>query len=1271
MGSHSAGSDDDWLTVESSFHDDPDAKVHTRDDHDDGDATDRAVLIRKRKDSSKKKSKKKDKRDHKRLRREQSQKQDRSGIDKLRFCHQMHAKSKLHRDSSPVFSVETLGDDENLFYGTLSKKDTPMYYLEEKNNVRENVRIVRYYDKQTTEAVVSLDDECYFDRRNSPEHESDLVSFIPLYSRSALSLKNGSANMGDDLKQKKAMFDNHLQQNPSDIGTWIDYICFQSKNFGSDVRRAERNRSVSLISAQNFHAKKALENNKDSKILKRLSLQLDLCLSEIENKDSTGSCGKESLQRRIEELLDSDSSSDYLWLRLIQCQQQNFSNFTLSAIRDTFARLIATYRTKTSQVTSTKSLQTDTIDAGCITNKLVYFHRLYCAFERKTGYTERAIANAKTLMDYNIYLSNRRKHHPAKSNGSHLELWRKFQSTYWTSDKLPVLEGDCPKARPEDLDLRFYSFPFSCTSPHTFSRALSDHVDRQWSTLTAGMIPHTAVLTEKHEQSLLGTSLCHSHHKMGLTMCEESSKHTSDRVPISDEEQIVYSNLHGYRIQLGKVNDGAEYRSILHDLRNGVGSAKGQQSTERKQRRAQLHKENLLDRVRDERIDYSDAFKNLEEDIYFDWLHEESVRSICDWIPLNPNHADHQTLLSEQPERAVLSEETQPFVFAVIDDQRINLITNLLEQCGVKDKSLERSAVYIDDFEELELLAQPLLSILTQNETNKDSSCLELPLAKRITLLQDNLLSTIVISDSTVLYDYMKQEFVRSTLKSSLDKGTEYSRFTYMKLLMMYIEFEARIARVVQEDKNWCKDKVTTFIQEQQARCVQIMSKYDLLLSSTPKNSDNAHDAEVVGIIAFATYATSVGNIKKANKLCDRSLASIRERTGQSSSYPRNFHYLIFLRSRNELWEALQRSHTAEELAKSHLRTLYILGFGLINAPPFLQSLEKVSTKKGNRLVQYLESLFDDPVTSLIINSYRSELDSALRSCTKHHSGVTKCRWWGRCCSVGQTLHNLCLAVYCADGFGRAKLEYENFIDSDKTSADINLCCHHEWITLSYLEFLSRHQASQASPTLTPHAWSEAVTNAAINYPKDLYLRLLADTVGGRSLVVSRHLRRFFTSIYQRAERQLSSLQISEWLFCLLCEIMRLERIVKVQNHPLESIVQREITDTFETCCLWHRWKCNRAGVDRVRNLFEQMVECSQSQQCALLWRLYLRFEVAMGKIGAAKKVFYRGLSVCPWSRALYLDGFTVCRPYFSKRECDDLLHWMVTGGLNIRDELE
>lgn len=40
-----------------------------------------------------------------------------------------------------------------------------------------------------------------------------------------------------------------------------------------------------------------------------------------------------------------------------------------------------------------------------------------------------------------------------------------------------------------------------------------------------------------------------------------------------------------------------------------------------------------------------------------------------------------------------------------------------------------------------------------------------------------------------------------------------------------------------------------------------------------------------------------------------------------------------------------------------------------------------------------------------------------------------------------------------------------------------------------------------------------------------------------------------------------------------------------------------------------------------------------EGQQCGLLWRASLGFELSHGRSEAARKVFLRGIHACPWSK--------------------------------------
>lgn len=49
--------------------------------------------------------------------------------------------------------------------------------------------------------------------------------------------------------------------------------------------------------------------------------------------------------------------------------------------------------------------------------------------------------------------------------------------------------------------------------------------------------------------------------------------------------------------------------------------------------------------------------------------------------------------------------------------------------------------------------------------------------------------------------------------------------------------------------------------------------------------------------------------------------------------------------------------------------------------------------------------------------------------------------------------------------------------------------------------------------------------------------------------------------------------------------------------------------------------------------LFERALSAKQTQQCALLWRAYIGYELSRGRPEAARRVFLRAIHACPWCK--------------------------------------
>ncbi|CAM6088353.1 unnamed protein product [Calypogeia fissa] len=102
------------------------------------------------------------------------------------------------------------------------------------------------------------------------------------------------------------------------------------------------------------------------------------------------------------------------------------------------------------------------------------------------------------------------------------------------------------------------------------------------------------------------------------------------------------------------------------------------------------------------------------------------------------------------------------------------------------------------------------------------------------------------------------------------------------------------------------------------------------------------------------------------------------------------------------------------------------------------------------------------------------------------------------------------------------------------------------------------------------------------------------------------------------------------------------------------------------SCELW------RTGAGpRIHRLFERGLESKETQQCVLLWRCYLAYEVQVaGNAEAARRVYFRAIHACPWSKTLWLDGFLMLGSILSAKELSDFVDVMRDKELRLRTDV-
>ncbi|KAK9106618.1 hypothetical protein Syun_022629 [Stephania yunnanensis] len=91
----------------------------------------------------------------------------------------------------------------------------------------------------------------------------------------------------------------------------------------------------------------------------------------------------------------------------------------------------------------------------------------------------------------------------------------------------------------------------------------------------------------------------------------------------------------------------------------------------------------------------------------------------------------------------------------------------------------------------------------------------------------------------------------------------------------------------------------------------------------------------------------------------------------------------------------------------------------------------------------------------------------------------------------------------------------------------------------------------------------------------------------------------------------------------------------------------------------------------RIHALFERALANEQLQNSVLLWRCYLAYEIIVaGNLSAAKRLFFRAIHSCPWSKKLWLDGFLKLNSILTAKELTDLQDVMRDKELNLRTDV-
>ncbi|XP_027358649.1 protein NRDE2 homolog isoform X2 [Abrus precatorius] len=107
-------------------------------------------------------------------------------------------------------------------------------------------------------------------------------------------------------------------------------------------------------------------------------------------------------------------------------------------------------------------------------------------------------------------------------------------------------------------------------------------------------------------------------------------------------------------------------------------------------------------------------------------------------------------------------------------------------------------------------------------------------------------------------------------------------------------------------------------------------------------------------------------------------------------------------------------------------------------------------------------------------------------------------------------------------------------------------------------------------------------------------------------------------------------------------------------------------------CLFALSYEMSRGGSHhRIRGMFEKALGNDRLCSSVILWRCYIVFEMEMAHDpSAARRVFFRAIHACPWSKRLWLDGFLKLNSVLTAKELSDLQEVMRDKELNLRTDI-
>ncbi|KAJ7275169.1 NRDE-2, necessary for RNA interference-domain-containing protein [Mycena haematopus] len=122
------------------------------------------------------------------------------------------------------------------------------------------------------------------------------------------------------------------------------------------------------------------------------------------------------------------------------------------------------------------------------------------------------------------------------------------------------------------------------------------------------------------------------------------------------------------------------------------------------------------------------------------------------------------------------------------------------------------------------------------------------------------------------------------------------------------------------------------------------------------------------------------------------------------------------------------------------------------------------------------------------------------------------------------------------------------------------------------------------------------------------------------------------------------------------------------EDASVEKGILRRIEEVWIAGWDKSRWE---AEVERTRSRLAAAVDSERTKRSAILWRIFIEFEIRVGQLHRAKKLLFRAIGDCPLVKELYLVAFGPLRGVFSAQELNGFADTMAERELRLRRGLD